>query len=564
VKVILAQKKHSFRLPLLIIGFVLLVLGLAAFRLFFLEAWLAQKIRQQVQAQSRGLYALHFKTLEASLLTGNLKLDSVSLVPDFALWQSRHKNAAAQLPPLLYQVQAGHINFSGINYMGLLRQKPLRLNRLRLRQARLVITRMKADTSSGPLHRKLTGPWKGFSIGQIDLQDGSLVYKKQGARESILAMNQIALQVRNLQLDSQAFADKERFYYARQVKVTAGKADFLLVKGDYRLKTGTLVVNTASREISMQRARLVPLASAAQMARRHGKAINYFQVSVPRIRLEQVQFPAISRQGAFYAGQLTIDRARLYIYTDAKHYPAAGRKPLLQELVRQVKPDFQIKKARLRGINLRYEELAPKAHKLAYLTIRNMNLSITNFSNNKTLMTARTPLVVRGSLSLMGQAPIRATLRMNILDPRGYHTIQGTIGKGQPAILNPFMEPGHLVRVKSGTVHHGDFRMVFTRDRATGTMHLTYDNFKVDLLSEETEKEARSPRRKQSLGKKILSVVANKAILNSNNMPDTGRYKTGTINTQRRETGSTFTFWIDGLTSGTRSIMGLDSQVPAS
>jgi hypothetical protein len=193
-----------------------------------------------------------------------------------------------------------------------------------------------------------------------------------------------------------------------------------------------------------------------------------------------------------------------------------------------------------------------------------VKLSITNFSNIKPLMSAKTPLVARGSLSIMGQAPMQATLRMNLLDPQGYHTLRGTIGKGRPAILNPFMEPGHLIRVKSGLVHHGDFHMVLTNERATGTMHLTYDDFKVDLLSKEKEGGTEKPRKKQSLGKKVLSLVANKAVLNSNNIPGEGHYKAGRIDTKRRQTASTFTLWIDGLTSGTRSILGLKSQVPAS
>ena len=184
----------------------------------------------------------------------------------------------------------------------------------------------------------------------------------------------------------------------------------------------------------------------------------------------------------------------------------------------------------------------------------------------------------------MGQAHLQATMRINLLDPSGYHTIQGSVGKMNPKIFNPIVEPAEYVSVKSGQVEGGTFRMTLTSRKAEGSMRLTYENFKVDLLSKEKEPEKqtgpapekKNEKKKQSFGKKILTAIANKLVLNSNNKPETEEIKAedksklplknkfviGKIDTNRRQNRSLFTFWIDGLTSGVRSTLGLKSQVP--
>jgi hypothetical protein len=175
-------------------------------------------------------------------------------------------------------------------------------------------------------------------------------------------------------------------------------------------------------------------------------------------------------------------------------------------------------------------------------------------------MSAKTPAVLRGKTLIMGKTPLTATIRYNLLNPGGYHTVQGSIGQGQPEILNPILEQDQLIRVKSGTVQQGKFNMVLTESRVQGTMQLQYENFKIDMLSKPKGDPDKKPR--QSLGKKILSVFANKAVLNTDNMPGINGYKEGQINTPHRKNRSVITFWIDGLTSGIRSTVGLSSKVP--
>jgi hypothetical protein len=177
----------------------------------------------------------------------------------------------------------------------------------------------------------------------------------------------------------------------------------------------------------------------------------------------------------------------------------------------------------------------------------------------------------------MGKASMRVNIRVNLLDKNGYHTVQGWIGKCDPQILNPILEPTVLLSVKSGFLQEGSFQMQVFRNSATGTMQLYYQDFKVDLLSksESTDQESatadKGNNKKQSFGKKVLSAIANKVLIKSDNKPEKeivaepapeNGLRVGKIKVTRRKERSIVTYWIDGLASGVLSSIGMSSKLP--
>jgi hypothetical protein len=140
-------------------------------------------------------------------------------------------------------------------------------------------------------------------------------------------------------------------------------------------------------------------------------------------------------------------------------------------------------------------------------------------------------------------------VRLPLLDPNGYHSMEGTIGKGYPAILNPMVEPSMFVRVKSGLLQKGAFKVELTKNSAQGSMLLQYDDFKIDLLSKDEEM-------KKTLGSKLKSLVANKLVLKSESEEDGKAPRSGKIAVKRRVERSFLTYWKDCLANGVLSIIG--------
>jgi len=540
----------------------ILILAATIFRLFYLQPWLQKKLEATVSERSGGLYSLAVQKAEVSLLGGTLLLDSLSLRPNFEVWekQKRKDTAAA---PMLGQIKAAQLQLQGLSYIRLLMQKNLQLDKVLLREPQLIIYKMPVTPPPAkPLHQTLTGMLKNLRIGEIRIDKGHLAMKNYQEKQKTMAFNLTNFQLKDLRLDSGSYNDPKRFYYAQEVKLQANSLDVLLPMAFYRLKIDRASLSSSAKTIALTQAKLVPLYSAAGMSRKINSALTQFSLTAPQVKLAGVGFPDFSRNGNITLGAVKIVNPRLTAYKDALHFKDRVPQLLPHQIIQKLKTGLTINKIQVTNLDIGYRELSRKTGKVAAGTFENMNLTITNISNDKNRMTTQTPAVINGSLLVMGKTSLAGTIRYNLLSPNGYHTIRGTIGNGQPEILNPILEQDQLIRVKSGTVQKGHFNMELTNNRITGTMQLHYLDFKVDMLSK-PKAGSQDKKPKQSLGKKILSVFANKVVLNTNNNPAENGFKVGEINTPHRKNRSVITYWIDGLTSGIRSSLGLSSKVPA-
>ncbi|WP_210486137.1 hypothetical protein [Rufibacter aurantiacus] len=516
-----------------------------------LNSWAEEKLQKQITTQSKGLYSLQLAKLEVSLLAGSARLDSLRLVPHEAVWKQLQKSSPAQAPASISDLTAHRVQVQGISYIKLLFGGAFSLSSIQLDQPQWVLRQMKEDTTSQPLHETVGEQFRKMGINEIRVKDGAFRFKnKPGSQAELLSVSGVELEAEGIKLDSAAFQDTARAFYSKKIIAKVKEASFWLPNGNYKLKVGPLQASTQKREFTLTRLQLIPLASAAQMSRKAGAAVTRFNVQVPELRLSNVDFGTLSRNSNVYIGSLVAYKPQVNAYKDGKNYPAKGSGLMPHDLVQKLTFGVNIRTAKVRDMYVRYEELAEKAFKTGYVTGSNIDLTLTNLTNDKNLISKKHPAVLKGSGLLMGKAPMQATIRLALLDPNGYHSMEGTIGKGYPAILNPMMEPSMFVRVKSGVLQRGTFKVELTKTSAQGSMQLQYDDFKIDLLSKKEEK------KKQGLGNKLKSLVANTVVLKSESEEDGKAPREGKIQVKRRSERSFLTYWKDCLANGVLSIIG--------
>ena len=553
--------------------------AVAVIKIFFLESWLQKKVVNLVQEKSKGLYTLHIGHLDASVLGGSITLDNLHLSPDFDLWQKRKEKKTPDLPAYLIKLKSSQLRISGLNYLHLLAGRPIKLNHISLKAPEIIHTQMARDSTEDGrvLYQKLSGPFKGFRVNGIQVTNGTFINRKFGEKGDKLKMMGVDLEIKDLQLDSASFNHPKRFFYAQDVQFTAASTKFLIPGGDYRLQTGAITFATRKAEVTLDSIKIIPLYQPWAMARRKGQAVTTVKVSVPAARLAQVNFPAFSRDSYIDIGQIILESPSIDAYSDYKNFKAKGNQPLLHDMVQQVKTGITLKHSYVKNMYVKYKELDTKSAKPGLITLEKAFITCTNISNDKNRISNKNPAIIKGQGLVMGKASMRVNIRVNLLDKNGYHTVQGWIGKGDPQILNPILEPTVLLSVKSGFLQKGSFQMQVFRNSATGTMQLYYQDFKVDLLSksESTDQEPatadKGDNKKQSFGKKVLSAIANKVLIKSDNKPEKEIVKepapenglrVGKIKVTRRKERSIVTYWIDGLASGVLSSIGMSSKLP--
>jgi hypothetical protein len=546
---ILKSKKWIWTVGVL----VLVALGFTVFNLFFFSPWLSGKLVRTVAKQSQGRYTLQMGDLSASLLTGSLTIDRISLVPDLALWEKRREKE--KVPALLVNLKARQLHLDGINYIGLLWQKTIKLDGIKLTQPEVGITRMReASGAREALHRQLKGRLAGLEVKKIQAVNGNITYKSSHKDKwNTVELSGVNLEVADVQIDSAAFKDRQRVFYTKAIAFTAGRTNLLLPDGNYRLKTGRTAISTDAREIKISNVALVPLYQPQEMARRKGEATTWLAIKVPAVAVRGLDFPGFAHGSNLVIGSVQVLNPAISAYKDRKNFIQKGLKPLPHDLMQDLKTRLTIRELLVKDMHVRYEVLAPEATKTGFITFEKLNASIKNITNDNNLISAKTPAVIEVRTAIMGKAPLKATIRLNLLDPGGFHTITGWVGETDAGILNTILAPTSFVSIKSGVLKQSNFQIRLTREKASGTMRAHYTGLEMELLSKDKDK-------RQSLGKRLLSALANNTVVESDNAPEIdGEWRVGKITVTRKKNRSVFSYWKDCLASGLLSSAGLEN-----
>ena len=457
---------------------------------------------------------------------------------------------------MLYDLQSKSFAVSGVNVIGLLLGKPLKVSALRVQEPLLLITHMleEATKKSEPLYSTLQGMGRQLQIKHITIEKGRLrVRQGREAKADKFSVENLSLQADDLRLDSASYHHQERAYYTRRLALETGKVDVRLPDGTYRLRSSSLKANTEDGTLHMGRFEVVPLLKNAQLARRKGEAATTVRLLVPEIRFSGVNYPVHSRHNNLVASHVVLQNPSLSAYLDRKNFSQKTTKPLPHDLVQDLKTGFTLAKLEVKGMHIRYEELSPQANETGVITFENLYATATNLTNDGNRMSRRRPAVVEAKASINGKVPLAFTLRLHLLDPNAHHTIRGTVGPADPAILNPILEPTTLISVKEGRLQKSDFTIELNRHRARGNLNVRYQNFKVDILTKDEDT-------RQSLGKKILSKAANKFVIKSDNPEDGEELRAGEIAVVRAKNRSVFNYWKDCLVSGFRTAAGIEGM----
>lgn len=549
------KKKPLIKIGIGIAGFVLLYFV----GLFFFNNWLENKIESKFYADSNGVNKLQLFGFQVSPLSGNISVDSISLKPDFKRWQQL-QDSDTETSRTLINLHARKAKLSGLNTLGVLTGKKVKLKKIYILQPELLLTIMRQDTTEQhkPLYQTVKGLLKGIQVKEISIANASMLFRnKTDTANSFFAVRQFDMTMHDFKLDRRSFRARDRAYYAKNVQMTAKQANYLLPDNMYRMAIDSIKVDTEEKTLLIRMLKLLPEGTPSELARKEGKSITYHKAQVKEVKLTGVDYHAHSEQNSFIAKQLLVLSPTLSAYKDKKNFANIDEeKQLPHEMVQRIKPKFLFDSIMIKKGFIRYDELAAHADEPGHVTFQNLNATITNLSNVPGQITLENPAVIQAHTMVMGKASLQLQIRVPLLNKNCYHTISGKLGETNPEILNNILAPTSLVSIKNGYIREANFDIELTKARARGSMQLIYEDFKIDILSKDEEKE-------QSFGKKILSKVVNWVAIKENNTPSKEEgegLRIGKITVDRENTQTVFSYWKDCMVSGLLSSAGLENK----
>jgi hypothetical protein len=488
----------------------------------------------RVSGQVRGLtvrlpaHTLWLRNLRLSSATRQLRLDSLLVHPRQPISNQRSR-------ALRVSLTVPHLRLTGLDGPRLARQQ-FRADSLLVLGPRLALTLPAQKPPS--LHETLQTYLRSCRLQTLVIRQGSVR----------VAGTELAPAVTGVELTGSDFRVLPRLgpptdiYYAQAWHLRTGQATATLNAPYYHLSWQKLRADTRAGALQLTQVLMLPTLSVVDLARRKGHQSAHVSARFPAVWVRGFDFAAAANRAELQAGEADLQGARLTTRSDGR-FPANRRISVATpEVLGKVPFRFAVKRLRITQARITMLYRAPRSATPGILQITRFAATLRNLTNHPARMSAARPLIGEASGWLQNQGRARLTLRANLLDPAGRHTLRGTFFPTSLSILNPMTVPTIGLRFNSGEVQRIDFRMTLDRQAARGILWGRYTNLKLQRLNRQN---------RPGVLHRLQTSVINGVFIRDNNPRRPGQaLKPGQILSARERRFSVFTLWRQGLVSG--------------
>jgi hypothetical protein len=346
---------------------------------------------------------------------------------------------------------------------------------------------------------------------------------------------------------------RHQLYYARAWTLRTGPARLSLDTPHYRLTFQTLQVDTRRRQLALRNVALGPTMSVAALARSKGYQAAHVRVRVPQVRATGVDWEALIEKGKLLAQQVEVRRARMITESDGRFAINPSQSVATPDALGRLPFRVDVRQLRLVDLAIQMSYRSPRSAQPGVMSMQQLTGTVSNISNDPRRMSAARPLTGHVTGWVQKICAARFSLRANVLDPHGAHTVSGAFGATPLAILNPMILPTRGLRLRSGQIDQIRFRMQLDHRQAQGTMWATYHDLKLDLLNRQN---------RPGLLHRVKTSAANGLFLRDNNPRKPGEaVETGSMTSNRELRYSVFSLWRQGLVSGMLNSAGVPAAL---
>jgi hypothetical protein len=246
---------------------------------------------------------------------------------------------------------------------------------------------------------------------------------------------------------------------------------------------------------------------------------------------------------------MTIGRSSLKIYRDLAR--PRDNKNRVGYYPHQVLDDipfkFSIKKVIVNNSFIEYKERNHITRQAGKVQLYKVNGTITNLTNDKhasnKIMTANI------SSSFLNKTPLKTSWTFYLFDPKGRFKVSGSAGSIDGQALNSLAEPMGPAHIRDGQLNSLTFDLEGNDLSMNGTVKMTYNDLKVDVL--EKDKGA------TETDKKFLTSLFANVIIKNDNPKGNDEVRVEKVYLDRNKNRSLFYLCWKTLFKGIRQTVGI-------
>lgn len=518
-----------------LLGIIFFLVAIWLLSTFALEPIIKHQLVKQVSKQTQGQYALEVDKVDCSIFQRRLQLYSVRLVPCPSLSSGRKAVFSGQIEEL---------ELAGIQIWRLVRHKEFVVNQLNISGPEVHI-RNGLDQDTTDHKGAESGQASPFvQIETFKFKNGNLTVIGHDSTKSIV-LSDVDLFLKAFVYDENQTAEKKHFDF-EDLSLSIKSYYMALPDSFYALQTDAISASSQDENIQISGLALVPLYGPHQFMEKKGEQADRLNIFVKELQVDGLDFDRLLEK-ELMATFVTIDSLNLVAYRDKRYIlPADKYVKFPQQALRELPHPVHIDSVLLHNAQITYRERVEGSEAPGHINFVNINALTNNVTNDPALLDDSIAIITNATGYLMGAGKITAHITIPIGNEQNVHYFEGGMSSMEMNAVNPMLK--HIVfgEVVSGKVNELSFSAYVNEDESKGKMRFGYEDFKVQINHQESEK-----------GRKgFLTFIANSFIVKSDN-PSNGEFRESEMHYVRDKRKSLINFWWKTILSGFKDTMGI-------
>ncbi len=488
---------------------------------------LINKLQQLVKEGTGGLYNLSIKDIKADILASKLDIINATIIADSAfLLQSGKQNT---LPDNVYKISFDSLFVDGLGIKDLLSKNAIDIKSITFTNPVIYVYPQKYNSSrvidSSTLYQRILKEMNKIAVGEIIVRNGTVIsHGIEG--EKPVRLNDVAVNMKDILIDSSTQFDKDRFLFAKTADISF--QNFALTTKDnlHVFKATSVKVSATGHRVTASNVSFSPVGNKKEFIKKLKHKQMMYDVTVPQIQFTAVDWWQLFNGKGLTADEVKLNNAKFDLYMDRSIPMVQQRKDdfPLQLLYRYNMP-VNIKNLEVTNSKFAYEEFNPTTKQSGTVYFDRFRVNVTNITNSPRVIQQNKTSTATLSGLFMHKAPFNAVLKFDLSKIKtGDFTANIEMGAFDSTDVNSLTQPIAMINIKRGTVNKATANIKGNNYTASGKVLVLYNDFHVTPLK---------PTEDGGLKKKhTLSFVANKVLIKNNN-PSPGnepRYADATFN----------------------------------
>lgn len=485
------RKKHRIlKLTLGIVVISAIILG--SFAWYLNRQWrplLKQTIQNTLIDASDSLYRVDFKNIGVNILTGTVNVDSIYIRPNLKVYQQMRKKGVA--PENIFELKVKKLILKKVNPIKVYRYRKLEIRDITIQEPTLTVYYARLANKKEQLEDKRTaferikGVLKELKVSELFLTDVDFKYVDQSLKmPKTISLSRMNIRMTDILIDSLSQNDSTRIFNTKDVQAEINDYVFATPDSMYHLNIKHAYLSTQKKQFVISGIGLIPRYSDMSFSNQFNHQRERYQFLFDSILVDKINFNNLLEDRTVSTSKVQVLNGDFSVFLNRekpqKHLDKGKNFP--QMALKRVDWGINADTVVFKNINVSYTEYNPKTESKGTVVFSDLNGNVFNVTNDSVSLIKRHMTDAYLETQLMGKGDLNIHLAIDLTDPKGGFSYNGSLGSMNTSAINPIAKPLAMLMTSSGKINRMDFDFKGNLNGAGGNLKLNYSDLNLVLM----------------------------------------------------------------------------------